>query len=715
MSQDSPSDEGKTREQLLSELNELRARTAVLKGLEARSKLAAGSPGMPTDERKQVEMYNEALNRINGTISSTLQFDEIMRSFLSETVKVVRTDMATITMVEDGKLVVKYGYGVPEGLIGSTYNIEGAKSFNLVRLTMKPLVVNDAANDSRTSYERLKEFNIGSYAIFPLTVKDEIIGVFGILNRNPGAFSEAQIGFIEKLLFSLSQAISNARLFEQLQRELAEWKKTEHALQDVNNYFESLINCANAPIIVWDPTFRITRFNHAFEHLTGYGSDEAIGKDLKILFPDNSRDESLVKIRRTLSGEYWESVEIPILRKDGRIRIALWNSANIHGEDGKMLLATIAQGQDITERKHVENALRESERRFKVLTESNIIGIITANTRGFIEANDVFLNMVGYTRDELVKGAVDWQMMTPPEFSLQDELALEELKNSGSFTPYEKEYIRKDGSRVPILIGGALLEREPLTRVCFVLDMTETKRAEMVMKEAKSQAELYLDLMCHDINNMHQVALGYLELARDIMQIDEKDKEFLDRPLDVLQRSARLIDNVRKLQKLQQGVFKAEPVDVCQVLRDVEREYKAVPNKTIILNYNGYEHCDVLANELLHDVFSNLVSNAIKHSSAVHASISINLERVRKNGDQYYKISVEDNGPGIPDDFKDKIFNRMLRGTTTSKGMGLGLYLVKTLTESYNGKVWVEDRVPGDHTRGARFVVMLPAGDPVSS
>ena len=99
-----------------------------------------------------------------------------------------------------------------------------------------------------------------------------------------------------------------------------------------------------------------------------------------------------------------------------------------------------------------------------------------------------------------------------------------------------------------------------------------------------------------------------------------------------------------------------------QVLQDVEGEYEAEPGKMITLNNNGYDRCPVLANELLHDVFSNLVSNAIKHSNRDHASISVSLEKVLENGNQYYKVAVEDTGPGISDDLKDNIFNRMLRG-----------------------------------------------------
>jgi PAS domain S-box-containing protein len=134
-------------------------------------------------------------------------------------------------------------------------------------------------------------------------------------------------------------------------------QQAEEALRETRDYLDNLINHANAPIIVWDPEFRITRFNAAFEHLSGYAADEVIGRDLVILFPEESREESLGKIHRTIT-EQWQSVEIPILRPDGGVRIALWNSANIYDREGTTLLATIAQGQDITERKEAEGALR---------------------------------------------------------------------------------------------------------------------------------------------------------------------------------------------------------------------------------------------------------------------------------------------------------------------------------------------------------------------
>ncbi len=163
-------------------------------------------------------------------------------------------------------------------------------------------------------------------------------------------------------------------------------------------------------------------------------------------------------------------------------------------------------------------------------------------------------------------------------------------------------------------------------------------------------------------------------------------RELLERPRDVLLRSARLIDNVRKLQKLREGLYPNKPVEIVRILADVLTEYDAVPGKSLALYTHGNVLGYVEANELLYDVFSNLVSNAIKYSGS-HARVTINLELVQECCGNYYRVSVEDNGPGVPDSFKLKVFNRLLRGDAGAKGMGLGLCIVKTLVDSFQGRV----------------------------
>ncbi|MDD1752024.1 MAG: response regulator, partial [Methanotrichaceae archaeon] len=178
----------------------------------------------------------------------------------------------------------------------------------------------------------------------------KVLGALTLYSFEPKAFDAEQISLLESLSSDISYALD--AIDQEKSKSLA-----EQALRETHDYLENLINYANAPIIVWDSSFRITRFNNAFEKLTELKAPEVLGRYLEILFPDGSKKDSMNLIQSTLAGERWEAVEIPILRKDGSTRIVLWNSANILSQDGTEVVATIAQGQDITERKRIETEL----------------------------------------------------------------------------------------------------------------------------------------------------------------------------------------------------------------------------------------------------------------------------------------------------------------------------------------------------------------------
>ncbi len=161
--------------------------------------------------------------------------------------------------------------------------------------------------------------------------------------------------------------------YEGIVLDITSQKQAEEALRETNNYLSSLFDYANAPIIVWDPEFRITRFNHAFERLTGRTESEVLGEHLSVLFPESHRQSSLDQVRSTLTGARMETAEIPILTRSGEVRTVLWNSATIFDEDGKSVVATIAQGQDITVRKR---ALLDLE-----LLNTNLEDMVKERTR----------------------------------------------------------------------------------------------------------------------------------------------------------------------------------------------------------------------------------------------------------------------------------------------------------------------------------------------
>ncbi len=374
---------------------------------------------------------------------------------------------------------------------------------------------------------------------------------------------------------------------EELRRNNSELVSVTRSLDEARYYLESLIGSANAPIIVWDSGFVITRFNQAFERLSGYRACEVLGRQLGLLFPPASKEEALEKIRKTLEGEHWDSVEIPIHYKFGGVRTALWNSANIYDESG-ILQATIAQGQDITSRKQAESELQE----------------------------------------------------------------------------------------------------------------------------AKAQAELYLDLMGHDISNMHQIMLLQLGLAREILvlngQIDGSNGRLIEVSIETLEKAARLIDNVRMLQRLKTGDYRFEAVDLGRMIEDLLKLYSNIPGRELAIDYSQQSPCLVRANPILKNAFANLLDNAVKHSQG-KLEIGIEIHRVSLESRPFWRVEIEDNGRGIPDQLKAEVFQRLKRGGTMAKGTGLGLYLVRSLVEGFGGRVECQDRVLGSCEQGTRFVVHLPA------
>jgi PAS domain S-box-containing protein len=276
--------------------------------------------------------------------------------------------------------------------------------------------------------------------------------------------------------------------------DITERKLAEETLRETNEYLQNLINHANAPIIVWDNEFKITRFNRAFENLSGYDADEVIGKKVDVLFPKNRIESSLELINRTAFGARWESVEIEILRKHGEIRIVLWNSANIFDNKQSEIIATIAQGQDITERKRAEEKVIQVNDRLRRFIDSNIIGVVIATADGkIVETNDYYLNTIGFSREEFEAGIIDWIAITPPEWLPADEKAILEMHEHGTCIPYEKEYQRRDGTRVAVLLADAMLPGPEEQIVAFALDVTDRKKAEYALRESEEKFRKLLE------------------------------------------------------------------------------------------------------------------------------------------------------------------------------------------------------------------------------
>lgn len=236
----------------------------------------------------------------------------------------------------------------------------------------------------------------------------------------------------------------------------------------------------------------------------------------------------------------------------------------------------------------------------------------------------------------------------------------------------------------------------------------QRKKTEEALIYSRQQADLYVDLMGHDIGNINQIVLGYLELAREMLDPDDTKREFLDRSMEVLGRSSWLIQNVRKLQKLNMGDIPMEIVDLGMALEKAKREHSDVRDKRVVISYAMEQGIMVMANALLPDVFSNLIDNAISQAKGRDVEIDISISLVYRGSGWYHRVDITDNGPGIADGHKSQVFSRRGPDVPGSEGSGIGLHMARLLVESYGGKIWVEDRVPGEPAQGSRFVVLLP-------
>jgi len=226
----------------------------------------------------------------------------------------------------------------------TTYELEKTGIWGEAVRQRKPIMINNfAAPDPLKKGIPKGHVALTNFLTIPLFNLGKIVAVVGMANK--------ETDYDESDLLQLS-------LLMDAVWKVAEHKRFEETLRETNEYLENLITYANAPIIVWDTQFKITRLNHAFEALIGQTASDACGKTIEILFPEKLVEESMANIRKTLTGERWESVEIAIRHIDGSVRTVLWNSATIFASDRKTPLATIAQGQDITERKHYEEELK---------------------------------------------------------------------------------------------------------------------------------------------------------------------------------------------------------------------------------------------------------------------------------------------------------------------------------------------------------------------
>ncbi|BAU10199.1 two-component hybrid sensor and regulator [Leptolyngbya sp. NIES-3755] len=514
-----------------------------------------------------------------------------------------------------------------------------------------------------------------------------------------------------------------------LAQEVMQRKTLELSLTRSNERFELAADAVQSLVYDLDLITGLVERTRGLVDVVGYSPEEAeptVAWWHDRIHPDDlaslDQDEFFERLRDQdrFEGEY------RVRHRDGHY-VWVQERGIVVRDANRRPIRMVGNTIDISDRRSAEQALRESEAKFRRLADSNLIGIFFADFSGRIyEANDAFLNLLGYTNEELNAGALNWMTLTPPGYEAQTLEIEAQLRATGISPPSEKEYYHKDGSRVPILIGTAMMEgrEQDGYSICFVLDLRDRKRAaqerETLLAEAeaaRAEAEAanrskdeFLAIVSHELRSPLNSILGWSKL----LQARTFEPETLKRALLIIERNAQvqvqLIEDLLDVSRMVRGTLRIAltQVDLAPIVETaIANVQLSAEAKGVIVRSQIEQSIDSVTGDpaRLQQVITNLLTNAVKFTpSGGHVDVELSVV------DSFtVEIVVRDTGKGIEPEFLPHVFDRFAQADDDSSrykdGLGLGLAISRHLVELHQGTIWAES---AGADQGATFTVRLP-------
>jgi PAS domain S-box-containing protein len=421
-----------------------------------------------------------------------------------------------------------------------------------------------------------------------------------------------------------------------------EQSEADQALRLSEERFRKAFAYAAVGMALIDLRGRFVQVNPAYCAITGYAEQELRFLDNFSLTYAEDRPRTLELTDRMLAGITPGFVlEQRYVRKDGTL-IWVQNSVSVIHDTQNEPHNILVLAEDITGRKQAQSALAISEARARRIFDANVVGVIHWNldTGVIVNANDLFLDMVGYTREDLKRGRMNWRKMTPPDWRERNDAGVAEIRLRRHGAPYEKEYFRKNGSRVPILIGGALFDDSNKEGFSLVLDITERVQHQRQIEELNARLKRSIQETHHRVKNNLQVISALVDL-----QVEEEQDHI---PVAAMTRIGHHTRSLAAIHDLLTQQAKSDPHTDALSSRVVMDRLISLLESTVggrrIRHETDEVRLPVGVGTSLALLVSEIVSNAVKHGSS-------DIEVVLKAEAETICLEICDDGPGFPPDF----------------------------------------------------------------
>jgi PAS domain S-box-containing protein len=533
-----------------------------------------------------------------------------------------------------------------------------------------------------------------------------------------------------------------AKANKQFQKEITERKKFEEELKQTEERYHNLVELANAGIITAENN-KIIQVNKMAEEIYGYSREELIGQSPSIVVPEKYKKNHKEIFEEMLGSKKLRllSFEEEGLRKDGTSFPVEMSFSLSKREDGYNVIAVM---KDITERKRAEEELSKTKDHLDNIIESSLDSIIISDDKGKItRVNKAFLELLGYEKEEVIgKNTVE---LTPVEagsyeattgepveigevFLIGAKAMVEKLYEEGKISSWESYYLRKDNKVVPVEMSIVFLynkEGGMTGAVGINRDITERKKAEKELRETTIQLVQSEKLsalgeltagVAHELNQpLNGIKIISQSLLKDIEKGQFEEEELGQDLRDIVNqvdKMAEIIDHMRIFTRRSEGV----PNEVIEVNSIVEGAFKFLGQQ---LRNHNIEVAEDLGSDLpkivgdpirLEQVFLNLISNArnaIEGGGKEKMRIDIRTYADNTNGGSSVVIEVKDNGSGVPEHIREKIFQPFFTTNAPGTGTGLGLSVSSKIIEEHQGRIELKSEMG----EGTTFRMILPGVD----